>query len=156
MLFNCSNFCIVICFKSRKMEMSWWSITTDGTQCWIQTFRWGGGGRGVAVIQTPGKRGARSQKLFSGGPPLDPPGVFLAIDPTQRILHVCKWSSLELVIWTQILQLHWYCLDLKKRTVVCRISRPLFITDYTGVMITPGKISLAIYNFAFFPCGWGW
>ena len=59
---------------------------------WIQTFRWGGGGggRGVAVIQTPRKWRARSRKRFSGGPPLDPPGVFLAIDPTQRILHVCK------------------------------------------------------------------
>ena len=61
-----------------------------------------------------------------GGPPLDLPGTFLAIDLTQRIFHVCKWSSLELVIWTQILQLNLYCLDLKKRTVVCRVSRPLF------------------------------
>ena len=91
-----------------------------------------------------------------GGPPQDPPGTFLAIDPTQRIFHICKWSSLEFVIWTLILQLNLYCRELKKRTVVCRVSRPLFITDYTGVMITPGKISLAICNFAFCACGWGW
>ena len=44
--------------------------------------------------------------------PLDLPGTFLAIDPTQTIFHACKWSSLELVIWTQILQLNLYCLDL--------------------------------------------
>ena len=25
-----------------------------------------------------------------GGPPQDPPGTFLAIDPTQRIFHICK------------------------------------------------------------------
>ena len=158
MLFYCSNFCIVICFKSRKMEMSWWSISTDGTQYWIQTFRWGGGG-GEWRSSRPRENGGRGlQKVFFqffptlgpqfglkirgwGGPPLDLPGTFLAIDPTPTIFHVCKWSSLELVIWTQILQLNLYCLD-------------LLFAGLAGLF--SGKISLAIYNFALCPCGWGW
>ena len=114
--------------------MSWWSITTDGTQCWIQTFRWGGGGgEGSGGHPDPEKMGGEVSKEFffnffpplgpqfglkirggGGGAdlPLDLPGTFLAIDPTQTIFHACKWSSLELVIWTQILQLNLYCLDL--------------------------------------------
>ena len=69
-----------------------------------------GGGEGSGGHPDPEKMGGEvSKKIFfnyfptlgpqfglkirrrgRGGPPLDLPGTFLAIDPTQRIFHVCK------------------------------------------------------------------